>query len=1481
MNEYALKILEIIETKWKQRNKFKDNCKVLLPKIVFLNNMYYLAYPIVIESEDFKYELKDWIYQELKNLRLQFSLKDENDYIGKIDINKDTIKNLFSNEILDKFSDLYKYIATILTSKNNKRIEDNKLQLLINEYDIGLDEISQRLVLKIYKKDELKEEKEIDKTENKVEISKQESEIKEIDDKYSKETKQILEDIKVLEEIEKVDYNFEWNLVSGLRFASLDFIELCITLLKKGEFSVEQIVENDRKKIKILTKIGVLCNTRFSEEKMDDVILKEKIEKGEFISIAKGSFISEPEAYENFLCVKCKFSKCPKFYAGYILYLRNKGLLEDVLKDREEYRRNTFESDLFTIKWEVKDGVKKIPKKTFDIALTLLENDMVFVSQIINQDKKPLFRISLPFPCNTYKFISDDSIDEILKYKNVHPKDWRYVTRANDKLLYKCDIWSCAMPYCIFDVAGYLFYLKKTGQLNKIDEDRKYYEEHKDEIEREVEQEQKEQLLKFEEESKQKREREIKKILEYKNKSENIEQLVEKISTENGLHITIEGERGTGKTELANRVCELLKAYNKIDNSTPEYLSIHNLAFKNTYEYLEMPNTTTWNVKELSIHNKHLYVLSDIKEFIEEYKHVKKMNNVSYLGLKRINRVIDLITSLFDENYIILCSDRKSIDEFLALDSKIKFVYQNNRYEISNLPIDILFDVYCQNLNKDLILKLRNDKVLKENVKNKFIEYVSINAEFFPFQNEELAKYLANYSISKKDFIMPDNIYRRETVDESLDKIIGLNTVKKKIKEFEKYALYTVKAKNLGLKMNKSNLHMIFTGNPGTGKTTIARIMAKMLYDLGLVSENKLVEVERKDLVASYIGQTAPKTAEVVEKALGGVLFIDEAYTLAQGNKSGNDFGAEAVATLIKAMEDHKDDLVVIFAGYKDEMKTFLDINPGIASRIGYTFNFEDYTSDELLEMFFMKMDNMGYSLKENINKDLSKIFEYFIKRKNFGNGRFVDKLIQEVVMKHALREATDIREITIEDIPTIEDLNNVNYTNYDANQMLEKLVGLQELKKKIKDFENYIKFLKKAEEQNLSIPIQNLHMIFTGNPGTGKTTVARIIAKILFDLGIIHENKLVEVERKDLIAGYVGQTAIKTSEVIEKAMGGVLFIDEAYTLAQGNKSGNDFGAEAVATLIKAMEDHKDNLIVIFAGYKEEMGEFLNINPGISSRIGYIFDFPDYTDAEYCEIYYRKLTALGLSIEESAKKDVKKVMKYFCNVENNGNGRFVDKVVQNTLLKLATKQGDITIVTSDCVPSIQEMTKNMFAGERMINPEFIDEDSQRRTAIHEIGHATIRYVLEKTPGIKKITINAEGTGSLGYVEYNNSNFKYTSSKNQYLNRICGLLGGMCNEIVYLGEHESGNSSDLNKASNIVKNMITRYGMSSLGLYTFPNENNIDKYIYEEANKILSECYEKTIQILNENKEKTQKAIEYLIEKKEIDEEQFLKIMNEA
>ena len=308
---------------------------------------------------------------------------------------------------------------------------------------------------------------------------------------------------------------------------------------------------------------------------------------------------------------------------------------------------------------------------------------MVFVEQGGSQDgENASAKIHLPFDCNVYKFNSDN-IENILKYKDTPVKGWRNVTRNVKKLLYKCNSWNCALPYCIFDVAGYLFYLDKTGQWKQAEEDRKYNEENKKEIEEQALKEQEEQLCKFEEEAKQKRAQETERILEYKNKAQNIEQLIDKINTEEGLHISIEGERGTGKIELANRICKLLKANNKIDNDEPEYLSIHNLAFKNTYEKLEIPGTTTWTVKELSISNKHLYVLTDIKEFIKEYKNINSEDNVNYITLKRINRVIELITSLFGEDYIILASDKKSIDEFLMLDSKIKFVYQNNRYEIS------------------------------------------------------------------------------------------------------------------------------------------------------------------------------------------------------------------------------------------------------------------------------------------------------------------------------------------------------------------------------------------------------------------------------------------------------------------------------------------------------------------------------------------------------------------------------------------------------------------------------------------------------------------------------------------------------------------------------------------------------------------------------------------------------------------------------
>ena len=195
---------------------------------------------------------------------------------------------------------------------------------------------------------------------------------------------------------------------------------------------------------------------------------------------------------------------------------------------------------------------------------------------------------------------------------------------------------------------------------------------------------------------------------------------------------------------------------------------------------------------------------------------------------------------------------------------------------------------------------------------------------------------------------------------------------------------------------------MVFLGNPGTGKTTVARIIAQILYNLKYIKQNKLIEVSSKDLVAEYVGQTAPKTMAVIEKAMGGVLFIDEAYSLASGAGQGSSYNEEAIATLIQAMENYRDNLVVIFAGYTKEMQAFLNANSGIVSRIGYTLEFEDYKEDELLQIFINMMKKSGFELTEEASDETLKIIREYKDTKNFGNARFVRNLYEKTIIKHA-----------------------------------------------------------------------------------------------------------------------------------------------------------------------------------------------------------------------------------------------------------------------------------------------------------------------------------------------------------------------------------------------------------------------------------------------------------------------------------------------
>jgi SpoVK/Ycf46/Vps4 family AAA+-type ATPase len=263
---------------------------------------------------------------------------------------------------------------------------------------------------------------------------------------------------------------------------------------------------------------------------------------------------------------------------------------------------------------------------------------------------------------------------------------------------------------------------------------------------------------------------------------------------------------------------------------------------------------------------------------------------------------------------------------------------------------------------------------------------------------------------------------------EELQKLIGLSSVKIDIERLTNFIKIQQVRKEIGLKESKVSYHCIFTGNPGTGKTTVARIVASIYKELGIIKKGHLVETDRSGLVAEYVGQTAVKTNKIIDSALDGVLFIDEAYSLVQG--SANDYGHEAISTLLKRMEDDRDRLIVILAGYRENMQTFINSNPGLQSRFNRYIDFQDYTSQQLFDIFMLNVKKHDYTINQKAQEKLKKLFEDAIENKdeNFGNARYVRNIFEKTLENQAMRLASltnlskeVLSEITEKDIPVAE----------------------------------------------------------------------------------------------------------------------------------------------------------------------------------------------------------------------------------------------------------------------------------------------------------------------------------------------------------------------------------------------------------------------------------------------------------------------------
>ena len=259
-----------------------------------------------------------------------------------------------------------------------------------------------------------------------------------------------------------------------------------------------------------------------------------------------------------------------------------------------------------------------------------------------------------------------------------------------------------------------------------------------------------------------------------------------------------------------------------------------------------------------------------------------------------------------------------------------------------------------------------------------------------------------------------------------LDELIGLNSVKEEVRSLANFVKVQQQRKQQGLKVPKLSYHLVFTGSPGTGKTTVARIVARIYKDLGILKKGHTVETDRAGLVAGYVGQTAEKTDSMIAKAINGVLFIDEAYALVPED-NGMDYGQEAISTLLKRMEDYRDSLVVIIAGYSNEMKRFIDSNPGLQSRFTRYIDFPDYTSGELVDIFKMYMRKNQYTLSPDAEQTLRERLNYAVahKDRNFGNARYVRNIFEKAVQRQADRLG-GTKNLTTEQLTqlTTDDLN-------------------------------------------------------------------------------------------------------------------------------------------------------------------------------------------------------------------------------------------------------------------------------------------------------------------------------------------------------------------------------------------------------------------------------------------------------------------------
>ena len=611
-----------------------------------------------------------------------------------------------------------------------------------------------------------------------------------------------------------------------------------------------------------------------------------------------------------------------------------------------------------------------------------------------------------------------------------------------------------------------------------------------------------------------------------------------------------------------------------------------------------------------------------------------------------------------------------------------------------------------------------------------------------------------------------------EQILAELDDYVGLQSVKDEIRAI----IRNVKAKKEnGVKDKLLKDHYLFTGNPGTGKTTFARKFGEVLNAIGALPTGQFVEVPAKDFIGQFLGDSEANVKKYVDKAMGGVLFIDEAYAL---NQSTGGYGMDAVNTLLTLLENRKGEFVCVMAGYTKEMGEFVRMNPGIPSRCNVTIEFPDYTAREL-ETLFRNMllrnnERTEFTLDAKAEEMLPKVFDkMYLKRSDtFGNAREVRNLFDLAVKRQRLRNATD-------DVLTYADIVGEDATEEisvdDIMKEFDSFVGMQSVKDAVRRIAKEIAVQKQLIEMGEAAEgLTKYNFILTGNPGTGKSTVARIFGKVFKALGVTSTDRVTEKVPKDIIGQFVNESDKKMDAAINEAMGGVLFLDEAYDLEPMDAAGQSTSSEgkkAVQLLMTRMENEAGKFVVICAGYPKEMATFMNSNPGLKRRFSHTIHIEDYTADELLEIYERaakakkynfsladdavRMKALNMFRNMIAMKDDKfgnagEAMKKVAETKTNINNRLMSippdqwtpEVLHTALAEDIPYEEPAKVSIEDCLAELNALiglggVKDALTKlAHTINNEIESAKQENRRPEIPLGH----YLFLGNPGTGKTTV---------------------------------------------------------------------------------------------------------------------------------------------